>query len=151
MELKDEFAGDNARLITCIRSLLELHEAGMMPLDSAARNMLTAAGARLAAAICRIAELEAAITGLEAENAGLALDKLTAPPAPDGITITRTEHSTDVQGFQHYSAKLSDGGKMHFYAVRVVKTLNADGPDAREADHFAAIERRLLAGNPEEV
>ncbi|ACR15025.1 hypothetical protein BcepIL02_gp32 [Burkholderia phage BcepIL02] len=147
MELKDEFSGSNATLLNCIKALLELDAAGVLVphgVGGHARVMLAAAGARIAA-------LEEKLAELEAENTGLALDKLTAPPAQDGLKIVRTEHSSDHQGFQHYNVSLSDGRAHHFFALRVVKTLNADGPDAREADHFAAIERRLLAGNPVEV
>ncbi|WBF05191.1 hypothetical protein [Burkholderia phage CSP3] len=147
MDQRNGFAGTRADLMTCIQALLALDCYSVLSardLGRSALSLLAAAEKELAAAHSRIAELEA-------ENAGLALDKLTARTAPDGITIFPTEHSTDQQGFQHYSAKLSEGGKLHFYAVRVVKMINADGPDARVADHFAAIERRLLAGNPVEV
>lgn len=133
------------RALAVIRAFLQLNEFdAFRPNPTAlAVALLEDAGKRLAAATARI-------TALEAENAGLALDKLTAPPAQDGIKIARAAFDESAT-YQQYNATLSDGTKQHFYAVCVVKRINADGPDAREADHFAAIERRLLAGNPEEV
>lgn len=136
---------NDERAIAVIRSFLHLNEfdAFRPNAGTLAVALLEDAGKRIAAAVARIRELEA-------ENAGIELDRLTAPSEQDGLRIVRAERDADTS-FQEYHAMLTAGGKQHFYAVRVVKLINADGPDARPADHFAAIERRLLAGNPAEA
>ncbi|HDR8930468.1 TPA: hypothetical protein QDA84_000461 [Burkholderia vietnamiensis] len=139
MELKDAFTGDNAALIRCIKALLELDAASVLSRGISgdlARTLLASAAVRLGAAIDP-ATVHDVVHAL-------------APPALDGVKIVRAERDTN-PSFQEYHAMLTAGGKQHFYAVRVVKMINADGPDAREADHFSAIERRLLAGNPAEA
>lgn len=145
MDLQSLKLVSDERALAVIRSFLHLNE-----FDAFGPNTSKLAVALLEEAAKRLIVAAARVRELESVNAERARDKFTASPALDGITISRTEHSTDAQGFQHYNVKLSDGRKHHFYAVRVIKTINVDGPDAREADHFAAIERRLFTGNPAE-
>ncbi|AEZ50849.1 hypothetical protein DC1_00031 [Burkholderia phage DC1] len=147
MELKDAFNGDNAALIRSIKALLELDAAGVLRthgIGEHARSLLAAAAEQLETA-----------AGEHDELVKLRAATFMPPPAQDGLIITRAEHTTDdAKGYQHYHVELNgrDGGRLpHFYALRVVKTLNAGSLDARTADHFAAIERRLLAGNPVEA
>ncbi|AFN39101.1 hypothetical protein G167_gp53 [Burkholderia phage BcepMigl] len=146
MELKDEFGGDNALLVTCIKALLDLDAAGVLVphgVGGHARVMLAAAGARIAA-------LEAKVEKLETENAGLALDKLTAPPAPASMRITPSPYVPAGSGpsWQDYDVQNIAGELPHFSMIRVVRRVS--GAD-RDHPAFALIERRLLAGNPVEV
>ncbi|MCW3543081.1 hypothetical protein [Burkholderia cenocepacia] len=130
------------RALAVIRAFLQLNEYDAFRPNAAtlAVALLEDTGKRLAAATARI-------TTLEAENAGLALDKLTAPPALDGITITRSEPYKGADpGWQEYNVRRVDG-RLHFYAIRVVRRMNGDAEDLPD---FALIEHRLLAGNPAE-
>ena len=133
-----------------IRSYLTLSDYGVFGSHTHAVNvdLLTAAGERLAAAVARITELKAKVEKLEAENAGLALDKLTAPPALDGLTITRNTDERQVdKNWQWYDVR-STGATYHSCCIRVVRRVSGSH---RDEPAFALIERRLLAGNPVEA
>ncbi|RQU16267.1 hypothetical protein DF153_21185 [Burkholderia cenocepacia] len=130
------------RALAVIRAFLQLNEFDAFRQNPAALAvaLLEDAGKRLAAATARV-------TALEAENAGLALDKLTAPPARDGLIITRGESYKGADPcWQEYNVRNVDG-RLHFYAIRVVRRMNGDDHDTLS---FPLIERRLLAGNPVE-
>ncbi|AAQ54970.1 hypothetical protein Bcep22_gp37 [Burkholderia phage Bcep22] len=154
MELKDQLSRESdERVLATIRAFLTLSDYGVFGSHTHAVNvdLLHVAGNRLAAAAARIAELEAKVEKLEAENAGLALDKLTAaPPTPAGLRITPSPYVPAESGpsWQDYDVSSISGELPHFSMIRVVRRVS--GAD-RDHPAFALIERRLLAGNPVEA
>ncbi|AOJ09640.1 hypothetical protein [Burkholderia mayonis] len=137
-------------VLAAIRSYLTLSEYGVFGSHTHAVNvdLLTAAGKRLAAAVARITELEAKLKKLDTENAGLVLDKLTAP---DGIKITPSPLHPAESGpsWQDYDVRGISGELPHYSMIRVVRRMAGSQHDVPAV--FAAIERRLLAGNPVEA
>ncbi|CAB3972288.1 MULTISPECIES: hypothetical protein [Burkholderia] len=153
MDLKDQLAHENdERVIAAIRAFLTLGRYGVFGSHTFTVNseLLHAAGNRLAAAAVRIRELEAKVEKLETENAGLALDKLTAPPALEGLRITPSPFHAMESGasWQDYDVRRISGELPHFAMIRVVRRMAGKDHDDPA---FAVIERRLLAGNPVEV
>ncbi|VWB97739.1 hypothetical protein [Burkholderia lata] len=140
------------RALAVIRAFLQLNEFDAFRPNPAALAvaLLEDAGKRLAAATARIAELEAKVEKLETENAGLALDRLTAPPATGALRITPTPFHPVESGasWQDYDVCSVRGELPHFSMIRVVRRMA--GSD-RDHPAFAVIERRLLDGNPVEV
>ncbi|MCG0577270.1 hypothetical protein L6Q82_04875 [Burkholderia cenocepacia] len=134
------------RALAVIRAFLQLNE-----FDAFRPNAATLAVALLEDAGKRLAAATARITTLEAENAGLALDVLTAaPPAPTSLRITPSPYIPAESGasWQDYDVSSISGELPHFSMIRVVRRVS--GAD-RDHPAFPLIERRLLAGNPVEV
>lgn len=80
MDLSNEFTGDHADLIECIKALLALDEHNVLT----ARDLGRSARSLLAAAVDELQKAKAAIDKLNVENAGLALDKIAATASTSG-------------------------------------------------------------------
>jgi hypothetical protein len=140
MELKDAFTGDNATLIRCIKALLELDASGVLRphgVGGHARTLLAAAAARL----------ETATAQAEKNRLAWMAGPIPAPPA--GLRITPSPYIPAESGpsWQDYDVSSISGELPHFSMIRVVRRVS--GAD-RDHPAFPLIERRLLAGNPEE-